>query len=139
MSNIDMTKLVMPETALNKAKVACAAQVDAFHAKLLRDLTGGASVEERDTWVVKAAAAKAVIAGTADATQTAMLTAEGTARGMTLAEMATMIGAKDTQFKSLVGQAAALRVTGHGLIAAATTGAELAAIIPQLQADAASW
>jgi len=128
-----------PVIPLEALKVGMEKQVDAFHAKLLRDLTGDASAEERDTWVVKAAAAKAVVAASADAGQEAMLTAEGTARGMTLAEMAMMIEAKDSQFKGLVGLAAALRVKGHNLIAAATSEAELAAIIPQLQTDAASW
>jgi hypothetical protein len=134
-----MTKLVTAGELLVAAKTACAAQVEAFHAELLRNLTGGASAEERDTWVVKAAAAKAVVAGAADAGQQAMLTVEGTARGMTLAEMATMIEAKDAQFKVLVGKAAALRVHGHTLVAAAASEADLAAIIPRLQTDAAGW
>ncbi|MGV6840170.1 MAG: hypothetical protein ACWA40_08260 [Planktomarina sp.] len=95
-------------------------QVDAEHAHVLNQLTGGASIEERDTWKTKEDAARALIDEKASKGQTAMLTLEAEAKDMTAADLAQTIIAKATGYQMLIGKASALKAAAKTAIAAAT-------------------
>lgn len=99
------------------------AKVDDFHAQVLRDLTGGATVEERDTWKVKEDAARALIAGSATAGQQSMLALEGKGDDSTAEEIAAIVIAKADAFLTLIGTAAGLRRKARNAVKAAADGA----------------
>ena len=65
--------------------------------------------DEKNVWPVKEAAAKAVLAGTGDATQTAILSAEATITGETIAALSTRILQKATIYRGVVARMAGLR------------------------------
>ncbi len=95
------------------------ARIDAAHAAFLVSLTGEATTAERDTWDVKAEAARAFEANTATPGQTAMLTAEAEGAGVTVAARAAEIIQKADQFQALVGQAGGLRAKARAAVRAA--------------------
>ena len=83
-----------------------------MHGEVLDTLTSNASIQERDTWPVKQAAAEALLAGTASAEDINMLEVEAVLTGITKEELATKIVQKSFAFKHLVGKAAGLRAAG---------------------------
>ncbi len=101
------------------------AQIDAEHARFLRDLTGGATAEERDTWKVKEEAARAMIAGTATQGQTTMITFEADGDGTDPMVLAQTILAKAEAYQTLIGMAAGLKVKAKAAIMGATNEAVL--------------
>lgn len=96
------------------------ASVNRVHAQFLRDLTGGATIEERDTWKTKEEAARALIADTATEGQAAMLTLEAAGDGTDPLVLAQIIIAKADAFAALIGKAAGLKAKAKAQIAAAT-------------------
>lgn len=108
------------EGALAAALLADALhQVEVGHAALMRRLTGSATPEERDTWTIKAAAARAVLADTASPPELAMITAEAEGGGETPAQLAQRIVGKADSFMALVGLCGRLRAQGRAAITAA--------------------
>ena len=99
------------------------ARIDAIHAEYLRTLTGGATIEERDTWKSKEEAARAFVADTATNGQSAMIAAEAVGAGVTDAAMAAKVIAKADAFLSLIGVAAGLRAKTRAAITRATDDA----------------
>jgi hypothetical protein len=101
------------------------ADVDRIHAEHLRQLTGNATIEERDTWAPKSLAARALLAGAADETQEAMLELEAGQRGVTAEVLAGIILARGVEFERLIGLAGAMRAKARSAFTAATTLEEM--------------
>lgn len=97
------------------------ARVDQEHARFLRELTGNATVEERDTWKIKEDAARAVVAGTYSLGQLAMLQNEADGRGSTVDYLANSIISKAEAFQSLIGLASKVKARAKGAIDASTS------------------
>lgn len=135
----------------NISKSGALEGVDTQHAQFLRDLTGGATIEERDTWQAKELAARALLAQSAanaeaeasnetppeiaTAAQTDMLTIEATYLGTDAASLAVVIVGKADLFKKLTGLAAGVRGKARAAIKASTTTEQLEAAITQAQTD----
>jgi len=109
--------------------------VDAAHATFMRNLTGNATIEERDTWQSKELAARAFEDETATPAQIEMLTIEATYIGTTPDVLATTVITKADQFKKLTGLAAGVRGKARAAIKAATTPQTLEDAAAQAQAD----
>lgn len=150
LTNLVGTKGVQPlifEASQHSALQA----VDKQHATFMRDLTGNATIEERDTWQSKELAARALVAQVeANATAAAanedppqiatlsqieMLTIEANYRGVTPTELAETIIAKADLFKKLTGLAAGVRAKARAAIKAATTPEQLEAAVAQAETD----
>jgi len=87
-------------------------QIHEMHAEVLETMTGNATVQERDTWPVKQAAAEAFIAGSASETDILMLTIEAELTQIPVEQLAATVVYKAQVFKQLVGKAAGLRAAG---------------------------
>ena len=87
------------------AKVAIVAWFDKF----TEGVTGVIPKDEKLSWDAKEASAKAHIAGTADAEQTALLQSEADLTGETLTELSNIIITKAATFRTVVGKVAGLR------------------------------
>ena len=118
-----------PEPSVAQVKRSALRQIDGLHAEILKIATGNKSLEERDTWQPKAIAAQALVDGTANAAQTAMLETEAAAEGSTALELAQTILAKSDAYHSLIGAAAALRSSVKQQIEAATSTEQVTAIL----------
>ncbi|MFI0396040.1 hypothetical protein [Paracoccus jiaweipingae] len=135
---------IPPPPSREDQRRSALAKIDAEHARYLRALTGGATIEERDTWKPKEEASRAFEAGTATPGQAAMLAAEADGGGITEAELAAKIIAKADAFLALIGVAAGLRAKARAAIMAATDEAvpldqvsgQITAAFTQLDADA---
>ena len=79
------------------------------HAAFVRDMSGNASPEERDTWTVKYLAAQSVMEKTALKPQTEMLQEEAEQAGQTVQELAKIILAKAERYQTLIGRAAGMK------------------------------
>ncbi|WP_298938146.1 hypothetical protein [uncultured Ruegeria sp.] len=124
---------VGPDIETRKAEALRA--VDTAHATYLRQLTGSATPEERDTWLVKAEAAQAYLEGTASAAQTELIETEAAGGGRTPDELAQKIIVKDTAFHGHIGQASALRASGRAAVKAAATHDTLQAALEAFHAE----
>lgn len=106
---------------LEASRMKALAEVDQVHAGQLRQLTGNATDVERDTWAPKANAARAVLAGTADEAQAAMLGIEAAQRGLSAEKLAHAILARAAAFEQLIGAASAIRTKARDALKAAET------------------
>lgn len=121
-------------------------QINARHGEFLWRLTGDATTEERDTWPVKAEAARAYLAATASMAQTDMIETEAQGRAETATELATLITTKADAFIAFIGIAGELRGEGIAAVTAAAAPAiddadvadEIAAAMAQFSADMAA-
>lgn len=89
------------------------------HAEILRNLTGDATIEERDTWQAKALAAQAISDGNASAIQTEMLETEATLSGVEVSDLVTTILTKSGAFMKMISLAAGHRTATHNAIKSA--------------------
>ena len=120
--------------------------VEDRHAALLAQLTGNASLEERDSWKIKQEAAAALLDGRASPIQTDMLAMEAAGRGLSVDALATLIMTKSDAFCVFVGAAGAVRGRAlarlDGLAATvmglAQTDTELAAVRAAFDQEAAA-
>lgn len=111
------------------------------HAKHLSDLTGNATIEERDTWAVQLSAAVAFLADGNAEDQLfleGLLTDAEIAAGATAATMADKIIAKSEQTKLLIRMAGKMKREADQAIAAAGTLEELETIIAALKSQEAT-
>jgi hypothetical protein len=106
---------------LEASRMNALAEVDQVHAGQLRQLTGNATIVALLTWSPKANAARALLAGTADEAQTAMLGLEAAQRGLTAEEMAQTILARAAKFEKLIGVASAIRTKARAAFTTAET------------------
>jgi hypothetical protein len=93
---------------------------------------------EVSAWPSKAEAARAVIADTARADQTAMIQDEADLTGATLADQAAAIVAKAEVFEAIVAKVSGLRQATDAALVAATTSLEREAVLDAAQAQAAT-
>lgn len=121
---------------LGDAKAIAAKMIDDYHAKMMRDLTGNATIEERDTWQAKRNAAAALVAGSADEHQTAMITLEATEREITPEALAGLILEKNAAFHVLIGRAAGIRTKAKMAVGTAKSPEEIATVIAACKAAA---
>ena len=84
-------------------------QVDQEHAHIMRTLTGDATIEERDTWASKAAAAKAYLADSATEEQKMLIELEAAGDDTLPSDLAARIVAKTIAFHRLIGMASAMK------------------------------
>lgn len=99
-----------PEEAVRAALLKAAMkQVDQEHAHIMRTLTGDATIEERDTWASKAAAATAYIAGSATEEQKMLIELEAAGDDTPPSDLAARIVAKTVAFHRLIGMASAMK------------------------------
>lgn len=109
--------------------------VHQLHAETLELLTGGATIQERDTWPVKETAARAFIGETASPSDLQMLGTEAVFTGLPLADLAAHIVAKAEAFKSLVGLASGMRAKGLQSIEACQTVEQVAAVVQSIETE----
>jgi len=120
------------------AKSSARRSIDIQHADLMRQLTGGASIEERDTWQSKELAARALLDGSATAAQAEMLGIEAQFIGTDAPALAAIIIGKADAFKRLIGLAAGIRGKSHAGVDAAKTPAELELVGETARAEIAA-
>lgn len=108
-----------PISRVEQRKIAFAS-IDQVHSKFLRELTGNASVEERDTWKIKEEAARALIANEATPGQQAMIENEALGDGRDARILAQTIVAKADAFSKLIGLAAGLKAKAKAAIVTAS-------------------
>ncbi|XAT57839.1 hypothetical protein GN241_10990 [Rhodobacteraceae bacterium IMCC1335] len=121
---------------LERSRMNALAEVDQIHARQLRQLTGNATIEERDTWAPKANAARALLAGTAYDAQAAMVGFEAAQRGISAEELAHAILARAAAFEQLIGVASAIRTKARAAFKAAETLDEMLLVGQALYAEA---
>jgi hypothetical protein len=116
---IEVLELPLPshETQRQTAFV----RVDQEHAGFLRNLTGNATIEERDTWKTKEDAARALVAGSATDGQQAMIAYEAQGDGTKPLALAQTIIAKAEAFQSLIGLAAGMKAKAKTAITQASS------------------
>lgn len=101
-------------------RAAAFARINLAHADFLRDLTGNATTEERDTWKAKEEAARALIADAATEGQAAMIGFEAQGAGVEPAALAKVIINKADTFQSLIGMAASFKAKAKAAVTQAT-------------------
>ena len=111
------------------------ARINDVHAGFLAKFTGNASTEERDTWPIKLALAKQVIAETASSTDIALMAVEAIGAGITTLELANVIVTKAENYSRLIWLAGSIRKKGIEQVKAASEYSEVAAIETGLLAD----
>ena len=120
---IDWSKVETAEARAAKAKAAAQARVLSALEDAAAALTGPIPQAERDSWTKKEIAARAFLAGEADATQAAVLKCEAALRGVPVEAVAQRIIAKADTFALAAATIAGLRGRWLGRIAAATSAA----------------
>ena len=105
---------------------------------LTKQITDQYPSAEVSAWPSKAEAARAVIAGTARADQTAMIQDEADLTGATLADQAAAIVAKAEVFEAIVAKVSGLRQATDAWLMEATTSAEREAVLDDAQVQAAT-
>jgi hypothetical protein len=105
---------------------------------LTKKITDQYPAAEVSAWPSKAEAARAVIAGTARADQTAMIQDEADLTGVTLTDQAAAIVAKAEVFEGIVAKVSGLRQVTDAWLVEATTSAEREAVLDDAQAQVAT-
>jgi hypothetical protein len=98
-----------PPPSLETVKQQALTTIASHHAQALNELTGNATLEERDTWPVKAEAALAWSRGSASEAQINLLTGEAKAMGEEIDDLVAKISARSDAYHALVGMAAGLK------------------------------
>lgn len=104
---------------LEERQAEALTSLDQEHAEILRNLTGNATIEERDTWQSKALAAEAIQAGNANPYQLDMIGTEASLSGVEVAELVTTILTKNAGFMKMIGLAAGHRAATREAIKSA--------------------
>lgn len=116
---------VAPTLPVQEQIVEAVDLVHTRHAEFLRNLTGNATIEERDTWQAKALAAEAIQAGTASAIQQEMIATEASVVGETEEQLVQTILAKYGAYQKLIGLASGLRRKTEAALSAASNKEEI--------------
>lgn len=109
----------MAVKTLDQHKEEALASLDQKHAEILRNLTGNATIEERDTWQSKALAASAIQDGSANPYQLDMIGTEAALSKVTVEELVTKILTKNAAFMKMIGLAAGHRTATREAIKSA--------------------
>lgn len=108
-------------------------RIHELHAGILDSATGGATVQERDTWAPKEAAARAYVAGSPSPSDTLMIETEANLSSQNPLALANYIVYKADQFKILVGETAGLRAKALAAIQACQTVEEVDRTISEIE------
>lgn len=125
----------LSEPSLDDRKLEALLSLDQRHAEILRNLTGDASIEERDTWQAKALAAEAVQTGNAKPYQLDVITTEAEMSGIEVSDLVTTILAKNDAFMKMIGIAAGFRKATRMAINSAPDVSTLELILAQAETD----
>lgn len=109
MPAIDFSKVQNASTRHSKQVTQARVNVEALCAAQLYHETGGASWEERTTWPLKEAAARAVLVGQGTRAEIAMLAQEAEGRSISVEALADKIVTKADNLRSQIGRVAARR------------------------------
>lgn len=121
-----------PDTrSLDEAKQEAVAKVDQSHAEFLRNLTGNATIEERDTWQAKALACEAISSGTASEIQTEMIATEAQIMGEEIETLITKILTRYGAYQKLIGLASGLKRKTQATIDQCTTKEQIDQVLEQ--------
>ena len=120
------------------AKREALAQNETRFTELLGSLTNNASAVERDTWPIKAAAAEAVLDGSASQIQTELIKQEAAATGYSPKERAQIICDKAKAYHRHVTLCSSLKQAADQAVRAATSHAELQTTLDKLAKDRAA-
>lgn len=107
------------------------------HAVFMRQLTGNATIEERDTWAPKAQAAERYINGTPTDAERLMIETEAQFRQIDPTEFAMGVKAKADAFARLIGLAGGIKSKAEAAIRAAETTEDIKAALEASGAEAA--
>lgn len=116
---IEALAKTMSVKTLDQHKEEALASLDQEHAAILRNLTGNATIEERDTWQSKALAASAIQDGSANPYQLDMIGTEAALSKITVEELVTKILTKNAGFMKMIGLAAGHRTATREAIKSA--------------------
>jgi len=107
--------------SLDEIKSRAISVLHVEHGRVLRLATGRATPEEQKTWFPKAQAASAILKGSSENYQDAILKPEADKRGFSLNEMSNYILEKSKAYHELVGLAAEKHFEGQAAINSAAT------------------
>ena len=110
-----------PDLYLTKKKQALIKKLDEIQAVKLNEMTGGATQQEVDTYLIKRAASLAVLNNTATEYDLSVLQPEATANGIELSQLARIIVEKANAYYAGIGQLAAWRAENKHRINAVET------------------
>lgn len=125
-----------PKISLSQAKNEALKSVDESHALILINLTGNATVEERDTWQVKSLAAKAILDGNANEIQTEMITTEAEMSGLKVNELVKIITDKSSAYMRMIGIASGHRTFTRNEIQKVSDFENLSAVLKESELKA---
>ena len=120
---------------IDRSRINAMSEVDHVHACQLRQLTGNATIEERDTWSPKANAARALLAGTANKSQAEMMWLEAGQRGSSAEKVGDTMLARASAFDRLIGVASAIRVKARAALMAAETLEDMLLVGQEISAE----
>jgi hypothetical protein len=134
------SRIAPPPVDLAALKADAVTRVVRFADQMADQITGAAPLAEKLSWASKEAAALAYEAGTASPSQLAMLTAEASRTGETIAALVAKIKTNATAYHTAAGMIAGQRRRTVALIEAisnpATVEAEIAAILATAKTEA---
>lgn len=125
-----------PVVALAAAKAHGQAAMLAWISDFTAQFTGDTPLDERLSWDAKEAAARAQIAGAADAQQAALLADEAALTGETVDNLALLILANADLYRAIVARVAGLRRLTRDAINAAETPEAVQAVLDGAKAQA---
>ncbi|EFO32627.1 hypothetical protein TRICHSKD4_2429 [Roseibium sp. TrichSKD4] len=139
----------IPERSLDEVKSEAVKAVKQRHAETLNALTGGETIEERDTWDLKASAAELYLVvfpeviernedGTAKDARFLMIETEALFRGDDPTVFAKTIKKKADEYARLIGVAGGIKSKALRAIKAAETAEEVVALLEASEAEAAA-
>lgn len=116
---------------LDEIKQEANQTVEQSHAQFLRNLTGNATIEERDTWQAKALACEAISNNTASEIQTEMIATEAQIMGEEIETLITKILTRYGAYQKLIGLASGLKRKTQATIDQCTTKEQIDQVLEQ--------
>lgn len=120
----------------DEAKQQAEVAINQYHADTLKALTGNATIEERDTWPSKEAAARAFMRNEADNTQLEMLNIECQFTSEDIMTLSANIINKSEQFRRLVGLASGFRRKAMVALTQCKTIEDIQSLLDSLKSQA---
>lgn len=121
----DGTDFAPPPVDIDAARDRALQKMRGTISATARSVTGTYPQEERESWPQKEAAARAILAGTPSASDTALIGAEATILGVTPEDRAQLIVTNADIFRSTIGTLSGIRSVTETALAAATSETEI--------------
>lgn len=119
------------EISLDEIKQEANQTVEQSHAEFLRNLTGNATIEERNTWQSKALACEAILNGTASEIQIEMIATEAQIVGEEIETLITKILTRYGSYQKLIGLVSGLKRKTQATIDQCTTKEQIDQVLEQ--------